>query len=238
MKRARWVFTCVSFGIVAAAGVACGAFSGSDAATSGTDAGLAGADGGTGEADAPGSSSDADSGEQLTKDGGADSAPKPDSGVLHVFASEEGFVTMDPKTVCQGLANASNLGGTWVAWLARPDGSPLTKMGAGPWHRFDGQDTLVATIADLEGGKGLQAPVGYTQHGEPILQADGGSSEMWTGLDATGTLTTNDCAQWTASSGPQSGQLGYADRMDTGWTTTGYVLCGSQARHIYCFQVN
>jgi hypothetical protein len=147
--------------------------------------------------------------------------------------------------ICQQLADASALGGTFVAWLSTTDLDAIDHItGTGPWYRMDGH-MVFANRANL----GTVPPVAITideTHGTPDPYY-----ESWTGTGLgghrapLGGRTSVTCNDWTTTvlSDATGGELGifgngFGDDVGHGpdWTqfTVGY--CSPFARHLYCFE--
>jgi hypothetical protein len=241
VRRAAYLSTIFAATVAAASALAaCGAFVGTDSSSSAGDAGgdavADGSGGGGGGAD--GSANAADSGgapvdASTPIDAGDAGKSAQDAGPLRVFISAETYAYPTPDA-CQIIAINNTLGGTWVTWISSAGKTPYDQLGAGPWHRFvDGQ--IAATKADLSSGTGLTAAVQYTEHGQDVV-VETMTDEAWTGLAADGTPAAN-CMDWNASAPAGSmGALGLGKSNTPTWTFDGTVLCGSMARHVYCFE--
>jgi len=148
-------------------------------------------------------------------------------------------------TICQTLADAASLGGTFRAWLSTTDKDAIDHIeGAGPWYRMDGllafpnhaalATTPVHAIAvDEQGG----TPDPYY--------------ESWTGtalggrIMPPGTRLSVTCWDWTSTvDSPQVGGLlgvyGDVGNPDDGegaeWTDFAVGYCSPFDRHLYCFE--
>jgi len=147
--------------------------------------------------------------------------------------------------ICQQLADASSLNGTFVAWLSTSDLDAIDHVtGPGPWYRMDGH-MVFANRANL----GTVPPVAITI--DETLGMPDPYYESWTGtglgghhapLGGRSSVTCND---WTTTvlSDAIGGMVGifgdgFGDDVGHGpdWTefTVGY--CSPFARHLYCFE--
>jgi hypothetical protein len=133
--------------------------------------------------------------------------------------------------LCQTLA--TNLGGTWKAWLSDQRDSPATTFthAAVPYRLIDG--TIVANDwAGLTSGTLLHA----IDHDETGALATG-VTEVWTGTNPDGTSEGDNCKNWTNNS-PSAflAIVGLFDRTDTGWTNVYLQFCDRTLMHVYCFE--
>lgn len=138
--------------------------------------------------------------------------------------------------ICQGLADAAGLAGSFQAWLADSSDSPSTRasQAGAPYVRTDG--TVVADDwTDLTDGD-LDAPISLDEDGigpgDPVL-----AHFVWSNVTALGAgiESTSHCSDWT-SGASGGGRRGVWDATDPTWTelTTGS-LCSSQER-FYCVE--
>lgn len=148
-------------------------------------------------------------------------------------------------SICQTLADASSLNGTFVAWLSTSDMDALDHIsGQGPWYRMDGA-LVFANRAKLSTIPPVPINVDETL-GKPDPYY-----ETWTGTNLGGHHTppggrvSTTCNDWTTevisdSVGGMLGIFGNGYGQDVGhsadWTqyTVGY--CGPFDRHLYCFE--
>jgi hypothetical protein len=136
--------------------------------------------------------------------------------------------------ICQALADAAGLDGTYLAWLSATGASPETTFEQdGPcWRLVD--DTLVATDwADLTDGT-LESRISLDQNGVAR------TGRVWTATLATGEGTANTCTDWTSVSANISGRMGDVLEDNSGqspswWSARGNQLCSQTAR-FYCFE--
>lgn len=135
--------------------------------------------------------------------------------------------------ICQNLARAAGLPGTYLAWLSTSGGSPSTRFTRAtvPYTLVDG--TVIANSwTDLTDGSLLHA-VNKTESGAtpPFL-------ETWTDTAFTGAVLDNaeNCADWTSSStASQAGVSGATNSVTRTWTANLFSSCDT-SNAIYCFQ--
>jgi hypothetical protein len=127
--------------------------------------------------------------------------------------------------LCQKAANAANLGGEWVAWIA--EGNKTIVCSGGPWVLVDGK-AEVGTCSDLMAGK-LQHPIDLSETKQPPA----GAIYVWTGLALNGKPTGADCTEWTSLQA--NATVGSIKRQDSQWTDAGPHDCAASA-HLYCFE--
>lgn len=138
----------------------------------------------------------------------------------------------------QGVASFDNLcnveagphcgSKSFVAWVSTQTFNAPDRIPDAMWHRPD--DVLVASSkSDL---------LDYSIANPINVRADGTTeatfAQVWTGTDATGIATGEDCSGWTASGG-NGGTCGRVDQIDNDWTDYTSNSC-SQLRRLYCFQ--
>jgi len=146
--------------------------------------------------------------------------------------------------ICQTLADAASLGGTFRAWLSTSDLDAIDHItGTGPWYRLDG---AVAFPNHASLGTTPQVPISIDEklgHPDPFY-------ESWTGTGVGGhlaatSLSSPTCLDWTSTVdsdsikgvlgvfGEGSGEL---DGTGPQWTNYGAGFCTPFARHLYCFE--
>ncbi len=137
--------------------------------------------------------------------------------------------------LCQSLANAASLEGTYLAWLSDSTGSPITRFTQAtvPYVRVDG--TVIADDwADLTDGD-IQAPINIDETGAIV------SGNAWSNTDPDGSKTAKDisCADWTRTffvpGAPETGFVGNTIQTNGTWTLDVIGLCPGAAR-LYCFE--
>ena len=150
-------------------------------------------------------------------------------------------------SICQALAMAAALPGTYKAWLADATGSPATRM-----TRHLGPYQLVTTAVvaqgwdDLTDG-GLASKIDRTEQG---VQFDGPGcdvsrptchficegGEVWSNVSRSGGRRmggVDDCTGWTAAGLGTAGNVG---KVDATWTEGTCTHIGSGELPIFCVQ--
>ena len=154
---------------------------------------------------------------------------------------------------CSSLANAANLGGTWLAWISSSAGNPDQRFNksAVPYLLTNGV-VIAQNWSDLTDGS-LQASINVDESGQ-VVGAMGAVNcptltgpKVFTNTLATGkvysTSSTYSCANWATMSTSSSYRpvVGMANKTDGTWT---YHNCGSpytkcsesHPAHLYCFE--
>lgn len=146
--------------------------------------------------------------------------------------------------LCQGLADAAELGGTWRAWLSTTDRDAIDHIqGNGPWHRLDGM-RVFANHAALS-----TTPMAAIAIDERLQRPDP-FYESWTGTAIGGRVMppgnrlSVTCWDWTSTvdSTQVGGLLGvYGENGTLGgtsddWTDYAVGYCSPFSRHLYCFE--
>jgi len=139
--------------------------------------------------------------------------------------------------ICQGLADAASLGGTYKAWLSDSTASPATRFVQwnGPYERVDGV-RIAENWADLTDGT-LAAPISLTETGAVAS----GPAAVQTGTDPQGfgviTAPGPYCMDWTSSAGAGVATIvrGNSGETGTNWTNAGTAGCANVIR-IYCVE--
>ena len=131
--------------------------------------------------------------------------------------------------ICNDLAKAQNLPGTYVAWVSTTGTNAIDRITAnGPWQRVDGQ-VVASTKAQLATGALTTALRRDEKNQEPPLAED----RVWTATGANGLFVGgNDCAGWT---GAGNGRVGEAEHANGQWTTIADEAC-TEVNRVYCFQ--
>ena len=131
--------------------------------------------------------------------------------------------------ICQDLADAESLGGTWIAWLSDNAESILDRIPAGAWQNLKGKE-LFADKALFD-----QGPKTEWTFQDGLSAQFTGPAYTWSGSDATGTLTGINCANWGLTSA--KGTAGDAAKSDKTWANFGPLTC-TESRHLYCFELS
>jgi hypothetical protein len=157
-------------------------------------------------------------------------------GTCRVFVSSEyypgnlgGLAGAD--AICQTLAQAAGLPGTYKAWLSDSTASPSTRFvrSTGP-YRLVGGSKIADNWKDLTDGA-LQVPIIVTETGAGVASA----TAVWTHTHPNGTaLTSADhCGNWSTATG--DGDVGDLTARNATWTVDDTLACTSGGR-LYCFQ--
>jgi hypothetical protein len=146
---------------------------------------------------------------------------------------------IEGDALCQTWA--SNLGGTWMAWLSDSTTSPdarFSKMKV-PYHLVDASGApngpkIANTWSELTSGN-LLAPIDRNQLGQVSNQP----SAVWTGTHPNGTVAAETCFNWNSQTSDYKGVHGYFDKTDSTWTeqspAIGNQPCNAPIR-LYCFE--
>jgi hypothetical protein len=156
------------------------------------------------------------------------------SGVKRVFVTKLTYSTATARTVCQNVAEAAGLGGTWVAWLSMVrdvviEGDAIDRVTArGPWKLITGE-TAFANHGQLATTPSL--PIDVTEDGTR-LPAD---ALVWTGTVQGGTSSSSYCQLWESTSAQNNGLTGSVSST-SGWTDGGGLVPCNNQEHVYCFE--
>jgi hypothetical protein len=134
--------------------------------------------------------------------------------------------------ICQFLAAANGVPGTFRAWLADDTGSPSTRFvkSPGPYVLLDGT-VIASSWADLIDGT-ILAPIQVDESGNSSVEP-----EAWTNTKVDGTVDApgRHCQNWT--DGNQSGgAVGLTHSTAPEWTASGTVAACFAGAKLYCFQ--
>ena len=137
--------------------------------------------------------------------------------------------------VCQMLADASGVGGTWASWTSDSSTSPSERFiqSTVPYLLMDG--TLVANDwADLADGS-LQHGIDQDEFGVTIPP-----TEVWTGTQPSGLPLFADgfCDDWTSTTNTLNGTVGIAgvNATDTTWTEVYLQECSRDNVRLFCIE--
>lgn len=131
-------------------------------------------------------------------------------------------------TACRDRALEAGLTGTFVAFVAAPNGNPVDRLaGSRGWVRVDGKP-VYDTVADLM-TRGAVYPISLDEQGRSV------SGGVWTGTNEDGTLGSSTCLGWTTGAAGESGLFGSSTA--TSWTAIRYVFqaCAVAASFL-CFE--
>lgn len=136
---------------------------------------------------------------------------------------------------CQSAADATELGGTWKAWIATESisSTPAARFTPSPsgYELLDGR-MLGGTSLD-EFPASLLTQLNTDENGQGVA----GRSLVWTGLRQNGLPyeLTSRCQEWTSNSPNDRGSAGTTSLTNFSWTITETPSCDLQFR-LYCFE--
>ena len=135
------------------------------------------------------------------------------------------------STVCQNVADAESLGGTWKAWVSGVGPAPSSAIGRiqsqGPWKLLNGE-VVFKKRAQLA----TQPDTAIRITEQKVLL--GLNEYAWTGTSLGGTSSGNTCNGWTSVSATEKGTYGNPDSIQA-WTDNGLQPC-DQSLHVYCLE--
>jgi hypothetical protein len=137
--------------------------------------------------------------------------------------------------VCQNLAVAASLPGSYRAWLSDDTESPSTRFSqsSGPYHLLNGV-AIAANWADLTDGA-LAVPITLAENGATF---DDLAFRAWTNTLENGTrggVQNENCAGWTTAVNGPHGDAGPVTTTSVKWTRFSSGTCNNES-HLYCFQ--
>ncbi|MDQ3367329.1 MAG: hypothetical protein M3680_18045 [Myxococcota bacterium] len=140
--------------------------------------------------------------------------------------------------ICQTLADAVRLGGTFRAWLSTTTVHAIDHItGDGPWYRMDG---ALAFPNRARLGTTPLVPISIDEQGgtpDPFYEA-------WTGTALggyrapLGSRQSVTCVDWTSTvdSTLIGGVVGDIDANGASWTNLATGYCSPFSRRLYCFE--
>jgi len=145
--------------------------------------------------------------------------------------------------ICQTLADAAAIGGTFRAWLSTTDEDAIDHIqGNGPWYRMDGALVFPNRASLATTPMAAISVDEHLGHPDPFY-------ESWTGtalgghLAPLGNRLSVTCWDWTSTVdstqvGGMLGLFGTVNQDGTGpdWTQYAVGYCSPFARHLYCFE--
>lgn len=137
--------------------------------------------------------------------------------------------------VCQGLADAASLAGTYKAWLSDNTGSPSNRMThADVPYVLPNGDQVASSWNDLVDGT-LENKIIIDESGNALPNV---FTHMWTNTTIYGTQDNNtfSCTDWTSSSSSVYGVLGYEDTTNTDWTHKSTANGCNTSHRLYCVE--
>lgn len=129
--------------------------------------------------------------------------------------------------LCQNLATAASLGGTWKAWLSSPTAAASSRI-VDKAYKSTNNTLFANNLADLTDGA-LANAIHRTESGSylPLTEL------TWTGTASDGQPHADTCTGWT---GVGFGSAGDPSMQSADWTETIDLIDCAQEYHIYCFE--
>ena len=137
--------------------------------------------------------------------------------------------------VCNGLAEAAGLPGTYLAWLpTSAETVPVRLAAARGWVRRDGRP-VADTIAELLAGGWY--PIDIDEAGAIVRSSIAPGSVVATATHRDGSADASDCAGYTPAGTGQSVITGLADFGRGMWLDATSASCDTPMR-LYCFGID
>jgi hypothetical protein len=138
-------------------------------------------------------------------------------------------------TICQTRAAAGGVpnAAKFKAWLSSSTTNAIDRFSENSWYRLDGvkvADSKAALI--VASTTPLFTAISYTETGVYV----GNNTFVWTGTDASGIKTANNCNNW-ASNTAVTGMMGITNTTNNLWTSWYDENCNVY-RALYCFEDN
>jgi len=183
--------------------------------------------------------SDSSGATQASTNASAEDSTGPSSGTNIVFVTSTttsaNFGNLEAAdTICNQLAQAAGLAGTYVAWLSDSSQDAITRVGsASGWVRTDGR------VFARDRNALVSAQISYP----PLLNETGalvtptGVDFVFTGTDGTGVRVPETCNDWQSIANEDIGHFGYPDGGGGVWSSSGNVVCNAQGR-FYCLGID
>ena len=135
-------------------------------------------------------------------------------------------------TICQTRAAAGGVpnAAKFKAWLSDSTTNAIDRFSENSWYRLDGVK-VANSKADLTDGN-LFTAITYTETGVYV----GNFTLVWTGTDADGIKTANNCSNWTSNI-VVTGMIAIANTADSPWTWW-YAESCHNSYALYCFEDN
>ena len=138
-------------------------------------------------------------------------------------------------SICNQLASAAQLTGTYKAWLSDDTSSPAGRFTHyGQFVLVDG-DPVANDWEDLTDGT-IMNPINIDENGNNFPEE---YFYVWSNTDSDGSVyeTTSICLNWTTDSPDERGRGAYPALTDYRWTRPTYTNnCGNTIFRIYCFE--
>ena len=132
--------------------------------------------------------------------------------------------------LCQQVADAANLAGTFVALLSTSTTDARDRIPDRAYYRLD--DALIATShADLFDGS-IAVPISIDDTG-----ANRPGNAAMTGSNADGTAHADTCSDWTDFTGSSQYRFGGSGLTTSSWASVSSTSC-QFVGWLYCFQVD
>jgi hypothetical protein len=207
-----------------------------------------------------------DGGDSGTRDdaGGTDLAARPKrvfitsltySGDLKsAGAADTGLAGGDK--ICQHLADAATIGGSWKAWLSDATTDAIDRIDEGPWYLVTyatsgggGPATETYELKAFNNKANLSTTpinaINITETGQKVTSSTG-YIYAWTGTKSAGTKAAQTCTNWTSNAMSDHGLQGEVASAVGYWTDNpdGDPQAGSplpafpcdSPEHLYCFE--
>lgn len=130
--------------------------------------------------------------------------------------------------ICNRLAEASGLPGTYRAWISSPETTARDRLVGSGWIRTDGR-AFVKSKEDLASGK-LLYPLRLDEKGGDVAK-----DTAWSDCDAeNNTRYAFDCSGWTSSTPSINGSAGAPSGSRPHWSLVVHPNC-EQNNRLYCF---
>jgi len=153
----------------------------------------------------------------------------------HTGAFAIGGVTV-ADNICQGLADAANLSGTYKAWISVNNYSPATNWNTvtreARYELTDGTTLIAESWADLTNFS-IANPINKDENGNSV------TAYVWSNTNSDGTITNvNDevtCTNFTSADQSQQSFAGDTQQSGNWWSVRSLQDCNLPMR-LYCFQ--
>jgi hypothetical protein len=145
---------------------------------------------------------------------------------------------------CLAAANAQGLGGEWSAWLSDSNTAASAHIYSSPGGYVLLDGTVVASSFSALVSGSLAHAIDLT---ELNASPPDGYTEVWTGLDVTGSLSSagycgsgygyGSGSDWSMdSSSAPTPLVGHLDAADSTWTAAYEQFCDRTTERLYCFE--
>ena len=135
--------------------------------------------------------------------------------------------------ICAARAAAAGLKGTYYAWVSTGGSSPNTHFthSTGAYKLVGTGATVANSWADLTGGS-ILTQINRDEFGATVTNG----TLVWTGTNADGTRSGQECSNWTTILSGYYGSMGQVGNLNSFWSNfIPHNYCDSSAR-LYCFQ--